>query len=36
MFDDRLLALRGIDDAGEIDLRAQLLAISISRSSPLR
>jgi hypothetical protein len=30
-YDERLLALRGIDDPREIDVRAQLLAISIAR-----
>ena len=32
-YDERMLALRGIDDPREIDLRAQLIAISLSRIS---
>ncbi len=31
VYDERLLALRGIDDPREVDLRAQLVTISIGR-----
>lgn len=31
LWDERLLALRNVEDPGEIDLRAQLVAISLSR-----
>jgi len=36
IYDERLLALRVVGDAREIDLRAQLLAIGIARNTPWR
>ncbi len=36
LWDERLLALRNVEDPDEIDLRAQLVAISLARSQPAR